>query len=76
LSGLPQVNGDRVVRALERAGFVLFRQAGSHAQMRHGTDMSRRVSVPIHKGKDLKPGTLRGILKGAGLTAEELKALL
>ena len=44
--------------------------------MRHGTDMSRRVSVPIQKGKDLKPGTLRGILKGAGLTAEELKALL
>jgi predicted RNA binding protein YcfA (HicA-like mRNA interferase family) len=64
LSGLPQVNGDRVVRALERAGFVLLRQAGSHAQMR------------IHKGKDLKPGTLGGILKGAGLTAEELKALL
>lgn len=76
MSGLPSVNGARVVRALERAGFVLLRQAGSHAQMRHATDVSRRVSVPVHKGTDIKPGTLRAILKGAGLTAEELKALL
>jgi predicted RNA binding protein YcfA (HicA-like mRNA interferase family) len=76
LSGLPQVNGARVVRALERAGFVVLRQAGSHAQMRHSTDLSRRVTVPVHKGVDLKPGTLRAILRGAGLTAEQLRDLV
>ena len=76
MSGLPQVSGARVVRALERAGFVLLRQVGSHAQMRHTTDLSRRVSVPVHQGTDLKPGTLRGILRAAQLTADDLKALL
>ena len=44
--------------------------------MRHANDLSRRVSVPVHKGVDLKPGTLRAILKGAGLTMDELKGLL
>jgi predicted RNA binding protein YcfA (HicA-like mRNA interferase family) len=62
---MPRANGARVVRALERAGFVLLRQSGSHAQMRHAADLSRRVSIPVHKGTDLKPGTLRAILKGA-----------
>jgi predicted RNA binding protein YcfA (HicA-like mRNA interferase family) len=76
LSGLPSVNGARVVRALERAGFVLVRQVGSHAQMRHAIDLSLRVSVPVHKGKDLRPGTLRAILKSTGVTADALKALL
>jgi predicted RNA binding protein YcfA (HicA-like mRNA interferase family) len=74
--GFPQVNGARVMRSLERAGFVLLRQVGSHAQMRHQTDLSRRVSVPVHKGVDLKPGTLRAILRAAQLTADELKTLL
>jgi predicted RNA binding protein YcfA (HicA-like mRNA interferase family) len=64
------------VRALERAGFVLLRQTGSHAQMRHATDLTRRVSVPVHKGADLRSGTLRAILKGAGLSSDELKDLL
>ncbi|HEY4185612.1 MAG TPA: type II toxin-antitoxin system HicA family toxin [Polyangia bacterium] len=47
---MPRANGARVVRALERAGFVLLRQSGSHAQMRHAADLSRRVSIPVHKG--------------------------
>jgi len=38
--------------------------------MRHQTDLSRRVSVPV------KPGTLRTILRAAQLTVDELKTLL
>lgn len=76
MSDLPQLNGARLVRALERAGFVLVRQAGSHAQLRHATDVTRRVTVPVHKGVDLKAGTLRGILKACGLTVEQLRDLL
>jgi predicted RNA binding protein YcfA (HicA-like mRNA interferase family) len=36
----------------------------------------RRVSVPAHGGRDLKPGTLRGVIRDAGLTVEEFVRLL
>jgi predicted RNA binding protein YcfA (HicA-like mRNA interferase family) len=76
LSLLPQVNGARLVRALERAGFVQLRQVGSHVAMRHRDDLSRRTTVPVHPGKDIPPGTLRSILRGAKLDVEELRQLL
>lgn len=44
--------------------------------MRHATDVSRRAVVPLHGSQPIKPGTLRAILKGAGLSVEELKTLL
>jgi predicted RNA binding protein YcfA (HicA-like mRNA interferase family) len=59
----------RLVRALVRLGWSLDRQAGSHAVL---TKPSRNpVVVPMHKGKALKEGTARAILKQAGLTEEE-----
>jgi predicted RNA binding protein YcfA (HicA-like mRNA interferase family) len=59
----------RLVRALVRLGWTLDRQAGSHAVL---TKPGRNaVVVPMHKGKPLKEGTARGILKQAGLTEEE-----
>jgi predicted RNA binding protein YcfA (HicA-like mRNA interferase family) len=42
----------------------------------HGRDAARVAVVPVHKGKTLPTGTLRAILKGAGLSADELRALL
>jgi predicted RNA binding protein YcfA (HicA-like mRNA interferase family) len=41
----------------------------------HG-DSSRTVVVPVHGGRDLKPGTLRAIIRQAGLTIEEFADLL
>ena len=76
MSDLPQVSGTRLVRALERAGFVQLRQVGSHVTLRHRADPTRRATVPVHGGKPVKLGTLRTILKGAGVTVDELKALL
>ncbi|MDO8525050.1 MAG: type II toxin-antitoxin system HicA family toxin [Candidatus Omnitrophota bacterium] len=73
---LPQVPGQRIVRALEKAGFVVRRQRGSHVVLVHPQDLARRVIVPLHGSKDVKLGTLRAILKGAGISAEELKDLL
>jgi len=70
---LPVVTGRQVVRALERLGFVALRQRGSHLVLGKG---DRRVVVPLHTGDDLKPGTLGTILKNAGITADELRALL
>ncbi len=69
---LPSVSATDVVRALQRAGFRLDRQWGSHLQLVKG---SRRVTVPMH-GKDVKPGTLRSILKQAGLAADDFADLL
>jgi predicted RNA binding protein YcfA (HicA-like mRNA interferase family) len=76
LSHLPQVNGTRLVRALEKAGFVQLRQIGSHVALRHRDDPTRRATVPVHPGKDIPPGTLRSILRGAKLDVEELRQLL
>lgn len=76
MSELPQVTGDRLVRALKRAGFVELRQLGSHKMLRHATDPARRATVPMHGSTPIKPGTLRAILHGAGLTVEDLRELL
>ncbi|MBI3010900.1 MAG: type II toxin-antitoxin system HicA family toxin [Candidatus Omnitrophica bacterium] len=76
MSELPQVPGARLVRTLQKAGFVVKRQQGSHVILRHSTDFSRRTVVPVHGSTPVKPGTLRAILKGVGLTVEELKRLL
>jgi len=71
---VPSVRGERVVRALEKVGFKAVRVAGSHYIMRH-TD-GRGTTVPVHPGRDVAKGTLRGILADAGMTVEELRRLL
>ncbi len=75
MPSLPVVNGREALRALERGGFLLDGVEGSHHIMLH-PDTRRRVSVPVHGGRDLKPGTLRGIIRDAGLTVEEFIRLL
>ena len=74
--GLPAVNGRRVIRALQRAGFVVDRIAGSHHLLVHQDDPRLLVTVPMHAGRDIKAGTLRGIIRQAGLTVEEFRDLL
>jgi predicted RNA binding protein YcfA (HicA-like mRNA interferase family) len=63
---LPVLSGADVVRMLERMGFEQVRQRGSHAIMRRG---SVGTVVPLHK--ELKTGTLAGIIRQAGLTQDE-----
>ena len=70
MSRLPALTPRELVAALKRAGFVEHRQRGSHLFLRH-TETNLPVMVPIH-ARDIKRGTLKGILKQAGLTAEEL----
>lgn len=68
---LQQISGAETVRALERLGFVVLRQRGSHIIMRRG---SVGCVVPNHR--EVKIGTLGGVLKQAGIGAEEfLEAL-
>ncbi|MEI6495225.1 MAG: type II toxin-antitoxin system HicA family toxin [Actinomycetota bacterium] len=62
---LPHVSGTEAIRALERLGFILVRQQGSHVMMRSG---SVGCVVPLHR--QIKRGTLGGILRQAGVDAE------
>ena len=59
---LPVVSGKELIRALERLGFIVVRQRGSHVILRKG---SVGCVVPDHK--EIKLGTLTGILKQAGV---------
>ncbi|HAE22847.1 MAG TPA: hypothetical protein DCG47_11060 [Spirochaetaceae bacterium] len=63
---LPVLSGLLVVRGLESLGFVLVRQRGSHMVLRRG---SSGCVVPNHK--ELKTGTLAGILKQSGVSIDE-----
>jgi predicted RNA binding protein YcfA (HicA-like mRNA interferase family) len=71
---VPAVRGDRLVRALEKAGFKVARVVGSHHIMRHPD--GRGTTVPVHPGREVAKGTLRGILKDTGFSVEELRSLL
>ena len=73
---LPAVNGKKTIQALTRAGFVVDRIVGSYHVLALPGDHTRAVSVPVHTGRDLKPGTLRAIIRQAGLTVEEFISLL
>jgi len=68
---LPVLSGTEAVRALERLGFVVVRQRGSHLVLRRG---SAGCVVPNHR--ELKIGTLTGILKQAGVSVEEFISVL
>jgi predicted RNA binding protein YcfA (HicA-like mRNA interferase family) len=67
------LSGQELVKVLQRMGFVVTRQRGSHIILRRG-DPYARVVVPDHK--PLRPGTLRQILNEAEITVEQLLKLL
>ena len=67
------LSGQRVVNALQRAGFHVRRRKGSHTVMRRDSPFAQAV-VPMHKSIDT--GTLDIILEGAGLSVEEFIKLL
>ena len=65
------LSGAEVVRALKRLGFVVVRQVGSHIRL---TRDAAHVTVPAHSV--IVPGTLKSILRQAGVSVEELVAAL
>jgi predicted RNA binding protein YcfA (HicA-like mRNA interferase family) len=68
---LPHLSGAEVQRGLERLGFSKVRQNGSHVFMRRE---SKGCVVPMHK--EVKVGTLAGILRQAEVSAEDFLAAL
>ena len=75
MSDLPVVRPRQLIRAMERAGFFVHHIRGSHHYLRHRDRPGLLISVPVHT-RDLKPGTLRAILRQAGLTPDDLRSLL
>ncbi len=71
---LPVVRGGALIKALQKAGFEITRQRGSHVRLHHPD--GRVVTVPVHVGQDVGRGLLRKILRDAELNVEELKQLL
>ena len=71
---LPRVNAADAVRVLEKAGFFLARQSGSHRIYKNAE--GQRVTVPYHSGKELHPKILKNILRDADLTSEEFLELM
>ncbi len=74
MNRLPVISGRTLVQVLEHRGFTLVRQRGSHMMLRRTEPPHTTVPVPDHK--ELRPGTLRGILRDVGMTVQELNDAL
>ena len=68
MSGLPRISGRECIRALQKAGFYIKRQEGSHIILRRDNPFAQTV-VPDHK--ELDRGTLRAIIRQTGLGVDE-----
>ena len=73
MSSLPRISGRECIKALQRMGFVVKRQRGSHVVLRRDDPFAQTV-VPDHK--ELDRGTLRAIIRQAGLSVSEFNELL
>jgi predicted RNA binding protein YcfA (HicA-like mRNA interferase family) len=72
---LPALRAKEVVTILEKAGFVQWRQKGSHLTMYRESDR-RVLTVPIRFAKTVPKGTLHAVIKQAGLTRDEFLKLV
>jgi len=68
---LPRLTATDIIRVLEKAGFFLSRQSGSHKIYKNNS--GKRVTVPYHSGDILHPKVLKSIMKDADLSIEDLK---
>lgn len=71
---LPRLTAREIISTIEKIGFTLSRQSGSHKIYKHSN--GRRVTVPFHSGRVLHQKILKSIMKDADLNAEKLLELL
>jgi predicted RNA binding protein YcfA (HicA-like mRNA interferase family) len=72
---LPSIAGKDVVAAFSRLGFDEVRIESSHHILRK-PGHRYVLSVPVHQDKPVKRGTLRSLIRDAGITGEEFLAVL
>jgi len=75
MSRLPILSGDEVIKILTKAGFQPVRQKGSHILMKGVYKNYLRI-FPVPRHKELKKGTLAGVLRQAGMTVEEFREFI
>ncbi len=71
---LPRVTASQIIRVLEKCGFALTRQSGSHMIYKNADGL--RATVPFHGAKILHPKILKSIMREAELTEQKLLDLL
>jgi predicted RNA binding protein YcfA (HicA-like mRNA interferase family) len=74
MSRLPVISGRELIAALEKIGYEVDRQKGSHVVLRQTIAPYRRLTIPDHK--EVAKGTLRAILRQEGVSPESLDSLL
>jgi predicted RNA binding protein YcfA (HicA-like mRNA interferase family) len=74
LPKIPPISPNKLIKILEKEGFKVIRQKGSHVIMIN--NKKNRIVIPVHPGKDIKPGLTRAILREAGISREKLFKLL
>ncbi len=74
MPGLPNCTGREAVRAFVRLGYRVVRQDGAHVRLKCPGRIS--LTVPVHHGKDLAPGTLRGLINKSGFSVGEFRNAL
>ena len=74
MSKLPAISGEKALKAFKKMGFALDHKTGSHMILRHEKPPYRRLTIPNHK--ELAKGTLRSLIREAGLTVDEFVNLL
>ncbi|MEA1944726.1 MAG: type II toxin-antitoxin system HicA family toxin [Euryarchaeota archaeon] len=73
MAKLPVISGIKAVKAFSKAGWVVSRQTRNHIIMEK---VGSAVTLSVPKHRELKRGTLRDLIKDAGLTVEEFIELL
>ena len=74
MSVLPRISGREAVAAFRRLGYEVDRQKGSHIILRHAQHPHRRLTIPDHR--EVAKGTLRSLIREAGITVEEFISVL
>jgi predicted RNA binding protein YcfA (HicA-like mRNA interferase family) len=68
MSKLPVTSGKNCIKVLEKFGFVIYRQRGSHVTMVR-ENPPNQTTIPLHS--ELDRGTLRAILRQTGIGVDE-----
>ena len=65
------VSGSQIIKLLEREGFTVTRQKGSHISLHKKLENGKIILVVVPKHKEIKKGTLLSIIKQSGITRDE-----
>ncbi|HAX62405.1 MAG TPA: type II toxin-antitoxin system HicA family toxin [Elusimicrobia bacterium] len=66
---LPRITAKETLKIVEKLGFILVRQSGSHKIYRNSE--GKRLTIPFHSGKIIHPKVLKSIITDCNLTVEE-----